>query len=140
MGTRAGTPSRHPPADRGAQLSPLRTGLAISRHPLGYPLGWSRRPCRLAERLAPCTGSPTSPAEPVAGPSPPLGTVAAVARSDPARVHAARVTGAATAVRDVIVSDAGSDRQRRHRAEWPELWEHLDALADVVAPPERPTL
>jgi len=63
-----------------------------------------------------------------------------VARSDPARVHAARVTGAATAVRDVIVSDASSDRQRRHRAEWPELWEHLDALADVVAPPERPTL
>ena len=69
----------------------------------------------------------------MAGPSPPLGTVAAVARSDPARVHAARVTGAATAVRDVIVSDAGSDRQRRHRAEWPELWELLDALADVVA-------
>lgn len=56
-----------------------------------------------------------------------------MARPDPVRVRQARLTGAATAVRDALVLGHDPDREERQRAEWPELWAAIDRLLDALA-------
>jgi hypothetical protein len=59
-----------------------------------------------------------------------------VARSDADRVTHAQLYGAATAIRDAIRLNRDPDLERRHRAEWPDLWERIDAvLAKVTHTP-----
>jgi len=55
-----------------------------------------------------------------------------VARPDPVRVRQARLTGAATAVRDALVLGHDPDREERQRGEWPELWAAIDRLLDAL--------
>ena len=55
-----------------------------------------------------------------------------MARPDPVRVRQARLTGAATAVRDALVLGHDPDREERQRGEWPELWAAIDRLLDAL--------
>lgn len=53
-------------------------------------------------------------------------------RPDRARVRSAALTGAATAVRDVLMLNRDRELEDRHRAEWPELWERIDGVMDAL--------
>jgi hypothetical protein len=51
------------------------------------------------------------------------------------------LSGGAERLRDLITRDTDSDRQRRQRQEWPELWETIDSLVErvtVIRGPWRP--
>jgi hypothetical protein len=55
-----------------------------------------------------------------------------MARPDAERVRHAELYGAATALRDALRLNRDPDLEQRHRAEWRELWERIDALTAKV--------
>lgn len=60
-----------------------------------------------------------------------------MARSDPARVHAAMLTGSARALHDLVVRN--KNRSDFSRKDWPELWERIDLVIELAAPSDKPT-
>jgi hypothetical protein len=51
---------------------------------------------------------------------------------DPQRLSLASYVGVSKRIRGEIWRDNVSDRQRRHREDWPELWRALDDLIELV--------
>jgi hypothetical protein len=47
-------------------------------------------------------------------------------------VRHAQLYGAATGIRDALRLNPDPDLEQRHRAEWPELWECIDAVVGKV--------
>jgi hypothetical protein len=50
--------------------------------------------------------------------------------ADPTRIRYAQLEGAAAAIRDLV--NRRAEREAAHRAEWPELWNRIDRLIEVV--------
>jgi hypothetical protein len=55
-----------------------------------------------------------------------------MARPDADRVRHAELYGAATAIRDALRLNRDPDLEQRHRAEWPALWERIDAVVAKI--------
>jgi hypothetical protein len=55
-----------------------------------------------------------------------------MARPDADRVAHAALYGAATAIRDALRLNPDPNLEQRHRAEWPALWERIDAVVAKV--------
>ena len=55
-----------------------------------------------------------------------------MAHSDADRTRHARIYGVATPVRDAIRLNHDANLDARHRAEWPNLWDRIDALIAKV--------
>lgn len=52
--------------------------------------------------------------------------------TDPERIRHAQMTGRVAAVRAQIRVNKDPEREQRARAEWPELWEKIDALVELI--------
>lgn len=68
--------------------------------------------------------------------------MAARRRPDPRLVHQAQISGSLTRLRNHLreahrIGELG-EVEARHRAEWPELWETIDDLIDLVEHPPPP--
>lgn len=48
------------------------------------------------------------------------------------RLRHAKVIGTANGIRGAIRNGNDPDREARHRAEWPDLWERIDALCEFI--------
>ena len=59
-----------------------------------------------------------------------------MARPDPARVNSAKIAGLAKALHDFVITN--QNRNDFCRKDWPELWERIDDLVELVKPPSTP--
>lgn len=53
-------------------------------------------------------------------------------RANPDNVFYAQLTGRTVAVRDQLRRKTDPELERRHRAEWPELWAAIDGLLELI--------
>ena len=65
-----------------------------------------------------------------------LRSVTAMARSDPTNVRDAKLIGSVRALQDVVRSN--QHRSDYARKDWPELWERIDQVIELAAPPNTP--
>jgi hypothetical protein len=53
-------------------------------------------------------------------------------RADPVRLAEAKAFGRAARLRDQLLLNKDAELERRHREEWPELWEAIDRLTELI--------